>query len=406
MLCVKRDYQKDISIKKENKMSNTKITLPIQAIRTLTSLTDKNVKEYYGYISCKDLAEAEELPDTPNPRKKVADKSSYQELVSAITEKKQIPDLFMFASLGIHILADSAVVEDDSITITLSDEDGIVNGGHLYGAIRDELNTIPKDRFVRVFIMTGVKDESTRLNISIGLNNSLQVSDESLLNHKGQFQWIKDAFKNTPYEDAIVYFQGDDGTVKVRDIISTVYSLIKDGTELMIEPNTKMLAYGGKNKIVDKYEEQYDNYKKFKSSLKDIYRFKDYVQETAYPMWCDATGETNDDNPFIFSAWKNNKNQTLFIDEDKEMEYVLHQAVLVPVIASFRTIIAMEGKFNYHLAKKVWDNIGFKLMQKAVRIARQYDQLRPVGYFQPMWEEMFEATRLELKSLKQNKLAS
>ena len=118
--------------------------------------------------------------------------------------------------------------------------------------------------------MTGVKDESTRLNISIGLNNSLQVSDESLLNHKGQFQWIKDAFKNTPYEDAIVYFQGDDGTVKVRDIISTVYSLIKDGTELMIEPNTKMLAYGGKNKIVDKYEEQYDNYKKFKSSLKDI----------------------------------------------------------------------------------------------------------------------------------------
>ena len=58
MLCVKRDYQKDISIKKENKMSNTKITLPIQAIRTLTSLTDKNVKEYYGYISCKDLAEA------------------------------------------------------------------------------------------------------------------------------------------------------------------------------------------------------------------------------------------------------------------------------------------------------------------------------------------------------------
>lgn len=387
-------------------MRNAKITLPIQAIRTLTSLTDKNVKEYYGYIKCKDLAEADELPDNPNPRKPIADKASYKEMVTALTDEQETPDLFMFAALGIHIFATDAVVEDNSITLTLSNKDGVVNGGHLYGAIRENSNSIPEDRLVRVFIMTGVTDESTRLNISIGLNNSLQVSDESLLNHKGEFEWIKKGFKNTPYEDSIVYFQGDEGTIKVRDILSTVYSLIPDGSELTTKPINKVWAYGGKNKIVARYEESKAEYKKFESSLKAIYKFKDYVQETSYPMWCEATGETIDDTPFIFSKWSNNKNQTLFIEDDKEMEYVLQQAVLVPVLASFRTMIAMEKKFDFHKAKTVWDNIGVKLMQKGVRVARQFDQLRPVGYWQPMWSEMFEDVGEELQSLKQSRLSA
>ena len=391
-------------------MRNAKITLPIQAIRTLTSLTDKNVKEYYGYVRCKDLAEAEELPDNPNPRKRIADKSSYEEMVSALKDEQESPDLFMFAALGIHIFATDAVVEDNSITLTLSSKDGVVNGGHLYGAIKEAIeenpNSIPEDRLVRVFIMTGVSDESTRLNISIGLNNSLQVSDESLLNHKGEFEWIKKGLKNTPYEDSIVYFQGDEGTVKVRDIISTVYSLIPDGSELTTKPVNKLMAYGGKNKIVSRYEESVGDYKKFENSLKAIYKFKDYVQQTAYPMWCEATGETIDDTPFIFSKWANNKNQTLFIEDDIEMEFVLQQAVLVPVLASFRTMMAMEKKFDLHKAKTVWDNIGVKLMQRGVRIARQFDQLRPVGYFQPMWSDIFEDVRDELQSLRQNRLSA
>jgi hypothetical protein len=327
-------------------------------------------------------------------------------MVSALTDEQETPDLFMFAALGIHIFATDAVVEDNNITLTLSSKDGVVNGGHLYGAIRENSTSIPEDRFVRVFIMTGVTDESTRLNISIGLNNSLQVSDESLLNHKGEFEWIKKGFKNTPYEDSIVYFQGDEGTIKVRDILSTVYSLIPNGSELTNNPINKVWAYGGKNKIVARYEESVSEYKKFESSLKAIYKFKDYVQETAYPMWCEATGETIDDTPFIFSKWSNNKNQTLFIEDDKEMEYVLQQAVLVPVLASFRTMIAMEKKFDLHKAKTVWDNIGVKLMQRGVRIARQFDQLRPVGYFQPMWSDMFEDVRDELQSLRQSRLSA
>jgi len=387
-------------------MRNAKITLPIQVIRTLTSLTDKNVKEYYGYVSCKDLAEADELPDNPNPRKPIADKASYEEMVLALTDEQESPDLFMFAALGIHIFATDAVVEGNKITLTLSSKDGVVNGGHLYSAIRENSSSIPKDRLVRVFIMTNVSDENTRLNISIGLNNSLQVNDESLLNHKGEFEWIKKGLKNTPYEDSIVYFQGDEGTVKVRDIISTVYSLIPDGSELTTKPVNKLAAYGGKNKIVSRYEESVGDYKKFENSLKAIYKFKDYVQQTAYPMWCEATGETIDDTPFIFSKWANNKNQTLFIEDDIEMEFVLQQAVLVPVLASFRTMMAMEKKFDLHKAKTVWDNIGVKLMQRGVRIARQFDQLRPVGYFQPMWSDMFEDVRDELQSLRQNRLSA
>lgn len=387
-------------------MRNAKITLPIQAIRTLTSLTDKNVKEYYGYIKCKDLAEADELPDNPNPRKPIADKASYSEMVTALTDEQETPDLFMFAALGIHIFATDAVVEENNITLTLSNKDGVVNGGHLYGAIRENSSSIPEDRLVRVFIMTGVTDESTRLNISIGLNKSLQVSDESLLNHKGQFEWIKKGLKNTSYEDSIVYFQGDEGTVPVRDIISTVYSLIPDGTELTNNPVSKLWAYGGKNKIIAQYESSLKDYEKFESSLKAIYLFKDYIQETAYIMWTEATGETIDDTPFIFSKWANNKNQILFLDDKSDIEYVLTSAVLVPVIASFRTMVAMEGKFDLYKAKTVWDNVGVRLMQKGINLARQFDQLRPVGYFQPMWFDMFEIVRDELKHLKQNRLTA
>jgi len=69
-------------------------------------------------------------------------------------------------------------------------------------------------------------------------------------------------------------------------------------------------------------------------------------------------------------------------------------------------MIAMENKFDLHKAKTVWDNIGVKLMKKGVRVARQFDQLRPVGYWQPMWSEMFEDVAEELQSLKQSRLSA
>jgi len=49
-------------------IKKTKIVLPVQAIRSLQNSVDKNVKEYYAYIKCTDLAESELIPNEPNPR--------------------------------------------------------------------------------------------------------------------------------------------------------------------------------------------------------------------------------------------------------------------------------------------------------------------------------------------------
>jgi hypothetical protein len=394
-----------VLIRKEGVMppkpiKRTKIVLPVQAIRSLQNPVDKNVKEYYAYIKCTDLAESELIPNEPNPRNPIAYKSAFEDLKEAVQAKAEDFDIFHYSALGIFIFCGPVETNESEVSFELFQDDGIFNGGHLYQAIRESAGLIPENRMVRVHFISGINKGDLRDEVAENNNKSTALKPWSLINSKGGFDGIKEVFKNSPYEEGIEYFEGDEsGPLKISDILVILELMKIDGTEMTMSPRTKSNVYGGTGSIVKNYAKDMKSYSEQEKDLLSYVKFRDYVQETAYKMWCEATGESIEDDPYVFSAFKGKlKKAHLYTDESTE--YVLTKAALLPILAGFRTVGIRNPKFSYLNAKKIWDKCGADLINIAVMAGRTYQNSKPVGYDSNVWYNIFKTAKFSIDANK------
>jgi len=374
-----------------------KIKLNTLGVRTLPHPFAKDIQEIYCYVQAKSLKEID-IPNDPNPRDPITDKKSFDELSEIVAQADTHPDMFGYAAIGLHIYASEAELDNKTGELTLSlsksktTRDGLVNGNHLLKAIQDA-DEVPEDRFVRAFIMTKVP-ELKKLDISVGLNSSNEVSKESIWNYQGKLDWIKKSIKNTEWEDLVVYHQGDTGNFPVRDILTTLYTLRIDGTEMKFTPEINTVGYGRKHTVMSIYDID-ENIKLFSARDKDlakILKFQDYMQFTAEKLWKEAGGDEDTYMFKTYSATKCPSNPT-----EGKPDRMLQNGVLVPLLAAFRALIAYDGKFDYHKAKTIWDSIGAELMLEPHMTANNYGELRPVGYDTTFWMNSFMKVLKEAK---------
>ena len=225
------DRPQDSSPKKKT------VSLYAPSIRRIDNSSDKNMFEFVGYLNVKALGEIEPmLPLDANPRlpnKKFLDMNNdlindrYEGLVSNLTSNDDF-DLFKYACNGLTIYASDGFYNNDTKELVLTfdnrhgGKDGLANGNHVYQAIR----TMVKQERVRddyeVFLRVIVKMPDPYKPASIeGNNTGLEIQENSVLDYKGEFDWIKAQLEkdNFAYKGRIGYFEGHPNTlIDIRDI--------------------------------------------------------------------------------------------------------------------------------------------------------------------------------------------
>lgn len=210
-----------------------KVNIPIADFRML------NIPNLHGqlgvaYIKVTEVPEILERYTDVNPRVPSRTKkgSLSGPIVKAIMDTLQNnPQSMAVKNQGIYILVDKMEYTRGgnrsflSLNLTDKSKHGIVNGGHTYAAIRQALETFEgedlarlENAYVKLNILQGLPQNMVA-DIAEGLNKSKQVDDLSLLNLSGSFNMIQNALKGVQGADTIAYFQGDEGSTYISEIL-------------------------------------------------------------------------------------------------------------------------------------------------------------------------------------------
>ncbi len=171
-----------------------------------------------------------------NPRSpsRKADNSLKGPVVTGITRTlTEDPENMALKNQGIYLLVDGAEHIHvpggrGQLTIVLSDKNlhGIVNGGHTFCAIRENIENADEmeaesleQAFVRLHVLSGIVEDKVPA-MAEGLNRSKQVDDPSLVNLQGHFDRIREVMKGRSGENDISYHQGDTGDIYVTEILA------------------------------------------------------------------------------------------------------------------------------------------------------------------------------------------
>jgi hypothetical protein len=221
------------SIAPQDDPSKLTFTIPIDGFRSLPIPGIAGGKLGNCFVRVTDLPDTLDRFMSVNPR--VPNRNEKGILTGPVIQgiKETLsanPDAMAIKNQGIYLLVEEvttykATGGQEFLTITLSDESlhGIVNGGHTYAAIRDEIENastidLVPQAYVRLHLMSGIPAEMVP-EIAEGLNRSKQVDDPSLENLKRHFDKIRDVMQGRPGDDDIAYHQGDDGEIYITEIL-------------------------------------------------------------------------------------------------------------------------------------------------------------------------------------------
>jgi hypothetical protein len=182
------------------------------------------VTHYIGIVPVSGIAT--NLPNTPNLRAANIKTPVAKDVALSLRSND---GNFHLKNKGITMLATSVVRNDSGwdVVLTLSDaqdSDGILDGGHTYAVICDELaaGSLLDKQYVFVCVRTNVPvADGLRAQIAEALNKTTAVSAGSLLNRLGEFDWIKQVLSNAAC--AVAWRQNDSG-VKVEELIARLYA--------------------------------------------------------------------------------------------------------------------------------------------------------------------------------------
>jgi hypothetical protein len=174
------------------------------------------------------------LPTDPNPRKPRIDRLIWREIKKHLFNEEGHPNSFHLKNKGITLIAQrvNKIGNErvEKIELLFEKGQGIVDGGHTYELLMQNLNEI-EDRnsnsnddfskisqFVKLEVLTGISSDLSN-EIAGGLNTAVQVQEMSLMELENEFDWIKDELRGEHYADQIAYREGEAAQYDARDII-------------------------------------------------------------------------------------------------------------------------------------------------------------------------------------------
>lgn len=318
------------------------------------------------------------LPYDPNARLPNTRRRVYQEVEQSLLNKgDNTPGTFHLKHKGITLIADDVKRRgENDYTVTIKKGHGIVDGGHTYQLITNNLANpdLPEGQFVKFEIVTKVPDEWT-MEIAGGLNTSVQVEDMSLDNLAKRFDWIKDEIGAEPYFEKLAWREGDDGELDARDLVGLMTCFLIDEF-----PNDRsehpVMAYEKKSKALELFEQKDIAFKKLRPILREILKLHDTISMTAREKYNKAYGGKAGSATFVE---KRRRGKFEFMFTGKEHEYRLTNAALYPMLAAFRWMVEEDPKTHVYRWKggfstvlKRWDEAAPELMKLTFEANNEY----------------------------------
>ena len=339
-----------------------------------------------------------DLPLDPNARRPNTNRRVYRRIEESLLNKGTEPGTFHLKNKGITIIAESVVQKgNDEYIVKLRPGHGIVDGGHTYTLIMENLDNpdLPPEQFVNVEVRVGVPD-SWIPDIAQGLNTSVQVQDMSLDNLRGLFAWLQEDLKSEPYYEDIAWSENDPGEYDARDLVSLLMAFNpvlfpNDGDEHPVA------AYEKKATALKLFEEHTRLFKDMQPIVKDILKLHDIIAKEGPELW----GVHNPGGKAGRLAWvdyrENKKKPHKFNFLGVTGLYRLYAGALYPMLAAYRWYVVrnpttgkMEWRTSFEDVVRAFRNRDAKELLSATR--HMSDQLgrnpNAIGKSRPHWGQM------------------
>ena len=234
-----------------------------------------------------------DVPLDPNARRPDTNRRVYKRVEESLLNKGAEPGTFHLKNKGITLIAESVEQKgNDTYIVEVAPGQGIVDGGHTYTLIVDNLGDpeMPDEQFVTVEVRVGIP-ELWIPDIAQGLNTSVQVQDMSLDDLRGLFSWLKEELATESYAEKIAWSENAEGDYDARDLVGLLMAFNvalfpRDGDDHPVA------AYEKKSTALKSFEQHPALYENMRRIVKDILRLDDIVGkgsagavESAGPGW-------------------------------------------------------------------------------------------------------------------------
>lgn len=323
----------------------------------------EKVEKHYFLVRAIDLPSGVQMD--ANARDPVGlNRQVYRDVRESLLGNDAALGSFDLMNKGITIIAESVRrIDDVTYEITVSEGQGIVDGGHTYQLICDAQSNpdLPPESHVEVQVRTGV-DKGLITDISRGLNTGMQVKAHSIANLDGKFDWIKAELKDEKYFDQIAWRESDQGEYDVRDMICilealNVFDFPNDSGQHPIQ------AYEKWSGPATKYAKDFDGAKDFTqtkyyrlgSVLKEALFLYDVIRHDFRAQWNKIGGAAG--KLKIMEEAGGNKMFKFPFSHAPAGKYRLTKGALYPIFAAFRNMIEIDPKTGRARWKGSFDEV-------------------------------------------------
>lgn len=357
-----------------------KIKFKVNSVRTLASPYRKGEKDetayetiYYMLVNMRDLPA--NIPMEVNPREPKMSTNVAKRLIAAVTEPETD---FYINNRGIVISAKSFVfnTSESEATVDLGDQTdendkhlyGILDGGHTYTAIMQNVDNIPADieKYVRIEVITNVVN-ITRL--SDARNTSVQVSDIALFNLEDSFEDIKNAISGEPYASAIAYRDNENKPINVAELLRLMYAF--DIKKYPDDNQAPIQSYSGKAQVFKHYKQAYDTpfYRSLTKQLPVLIKLYDTIEKELSSKYNEYKKALGFSQPHFGNVkgveYMERGTKTEFLNSNAN--YNISSGYIFPIFGAFRSLLRFDDEKSevswLFDPLEIWNEVGASLAQ-------------------------------------------
>jgi hypothetical protein len=388
------------------------------------------------------LCAVEDIPaglplEKANVRPQNTNRRVYREVAKHLRNENDegSKNTFHLKNKGITILADEVNQdgEDQDVyeIVFGSDTQGIVDGGHTYKIIIENQKRIAEanrllesnkplfeeakqsriEQYVKLEILTGLNSGITT-EIARGLNTAVQVQEQTLANHAGRFDWIKDDLASLPCLKQIAFRENEDGQLDAADIIRILE--LFNITDYPNDSSSRhpIRAYTGKENVLASYLNDDTPILKLRPLLKDILVLHDTISFEAHGLWNKSAPKRIGANLAFMENATKAPFEFPFIGKSGMNR--LYRGALFPMLGAFRTMVVEDP--NSKLAKwcvpfddvlALWQSMAVKLLEATKETSDELGRKADaVGKSSNHWKNLYNEVALHQMRLREMRMSS
>jgi AIPR protein len=373
----------------------------------------EKIKLYTIIVKLKDLPTELEDWTNINPRDPKITSGVFKKIEQTLIEE---PEKFLLRNRGLTVLANEVIYNQktEEVTLILGDNDnsGLLDGGHSFKAILNQLRDNPEKEyngFFKLEVITGITGDEIS-NLVGSRNTSTSLKEETLHNHQGEYEYIKEVLKNEKYFQNIAFYENEltdeekPKTLDIKELLAylTCFNALNypDGNVSPVK------AYSGKATVVKEFSTIVNDKTKSISLnsiidlLPDIIILRDKIVSEIPDLWNLAGGKFGG----ISAAKSIRLDPTITKINDKfKGGYSVPDGFLYPILASMRAnIILKDDKYTWKTDNlELWNKVKNQLISqlKDTSSSYQYDPQK-TGKTNSVWTALYNTVLLYILSSK------